>query len=175
MGDVPALTHPQPRCQPASPSRLLWQMFGCAMATPEQDVPLDYSRDKPTLHRPPTVPLPKACCEEEPLGSGWGTNGDCVRQAGVKHPSMGSAVRRRKGEKEDTRVHSPAEALLWQLAWPSAQQRMLRKQRGKRSCREINRAGLQAADCLFPHLQWPPALTEGLCAGTSCLSTSSSK
>ncbi|XP_042767124.1 uncharacterized protein LOC122204013 [Panthera leo] len=56
----PSLPCPAPAPLPAAGhSRLLWQMFGCAMATPEQDVPLDRGRDRPTLTGRPRRSLPR--------------------------------------------------------------------------------------------------------------------
>lgn len=104
-----ALALPRPRCQ-RSPSRLLWQMFGCAMATPEQDVPLDHSEDQPTCPGRPRVPLPK--------GLMGGTVGDPGRDEWCLHgreaepaSSLGSVA----GEGR-THVHIPAESLLVQGA-----------------------------------------------------------
>lgn len=91
--------HPSAASLPAaSPSRLLWQMFGCAMATPEQDVP-GLQQGQAHAHRPPTpFPSPKACCEEEPLGSRWGTNGDCVGVLWQRwHPPWVSGEEGRRG------------------------------------------------------------------------------
>lgn len=55
-------------------------MFGYAMATPEQDVPLDHSGDEPTLPARLRIPLPKGLLVEL-LGSGSGTNGVYMGEA----------------------------------------------------------------------------------------------
>lgn len=104
-----ALTHPRPHCQ-RSPSRLLWQMFGCAMATPEQDVPLDRSGDQPTRPGRPRLPLPKGLMGGTAGGPGrdkWCLYG---REA-EPVSSLGSVA----GEGR-THVHIPAESPLVQGA-----------------------------------------------------------
>lgn len=70
-----ACPSPHPSTAPlpaASPSRLLWQMFGCAMATPEQDVPLDRSRDKPALPGCPRCFPPQRLSGKNCWGPGRG-------------------------------------------------------------------------------------------------------
>lgn len=69
----PASPHPSMAPLPAaSPRCLLWQMFGCAMATPEQDVPLDLGRDEPTLRGYPHRSHPQTLVVRNHLGPGWG-------------------------------------------------------------------------------------------------------
>ena len=166
--------HPSTASLPAaSPSRLLWQMFVCAMATPEQDVPLDCSKEKPTL--PPTLfPSPKACCKEEPLGSRLGTNGVCVGREAEMASSMGSVVGRGGGRRRKTHVCTaqPRPSSGSSRLLPSAHQRMLSTQRGKRSCHQQgwSAGGLR---CLS-HEYGGSSRREGFVPG-HVLSTSSSK
>lgn len=117
MGDVLAPTHPAASSKLGSrqpqPSVVadVWLCHGNARTGCTSGL----QQGQAHAHRPPTPSSPKACCEE-PLGSRWG---QWYRAGGRQrwHPPWGSAVRRGGGEeKEDTRVHSPAEALLWQLA-----------------------------------------------------------
>ena len=110
-GGVGRRLGPHPSAAPlpaASLSRLLWQMFGCAMATPEQDVPLDCNRDKPTLTGRPHRSPPQRPVAENHLGPGRGqivfVSGD--RQSW--HPPRGQW----QGRRRRTHVHSPAESLL---------------------------------------------------------------
>lgn len=147
--------HPStPRCQ-RSPSRLLWQMFGCAMATPERDVPLDRSGDQPTRPGRPRVPLPK--------GLMGGTAGVQVRgkwclygREAEPASSLGSVA----GEGR-THLHIPAESLRVQGACDCSSLSfgaILREPGGKGG----RRAGPWAVTCVFPTIIVNTVLTGGL-------------
>lgn len=133
---------PHPSTAPlpaASPSCLLWQMFGRAMATPEQDVPLDRSRDKPTL---PGLP----CCFPPQRLAGKNCWGPGQRQMVFVWERGRASVLGVSGRGRGGRTFTPlAESLLVQRACvcpPLPFRAMLRKQGGKRGC--------PAAANLFP-------------------------
>lgn len=117
----------------ASHGRLLWQMFGCAMATPEQDVPLDRGRDKPTLTGRPRRSLPQRLMAKNHSGPGRGRAVFVSGERQSQHPpsSKGSVAR----DGEDVCAHPRGVPLLllqgpW-VCFPLPFRAMLRKQGGE--------------------------------------------
>lgn len=123
MAPLPATSH----------GRLLWQMFGCAMATPEQDVPLDRGRDKPTLTGRPRCSLPQRLMAKNHSGPGRGRAVFVPRERQSQHPLSSEGSEARDGGDVCARPRG-VPLLLLQGPWvcfPLPFRAMLRKQGGE--------------------------------------------